>query len=122
MSTWVKVELNITDQKCLVKALEQLDCKINENSVKSISAKKYGINGNANVICTNKQNKVIGFLKNKKGSYEAIHYDVSDSFFNQVIQHHGVFKSIQETKRMGYTVMSKKTNTQGDIEIEVMLA
>lgn len=122
MSRWVKVQLKITDRSCLIGALEKLGYKINLNSEKLVSGEQYGIFDQVNVVCTNQKGQVIGFSKNKENYYEMSYYDIDTSFVDQIVQEHGALKAIKETNQMGYTVMSRKVNSEDEIEIEVMLS
>jgi hypothetical protein len=129
MSEYCTVELKISDQECLSKALTELGFV---HEIHEIPQNLYGYTGDkrsqkANVIIRKKHigsaSNDIGFFKEANGNYTLLisEYDkaVDKKIQNKLNQIYSKYIIKKQAESMGYTISEQTYDAQGRLKIKV---
>ena len=126
MSHFTKLKTKITDGKCLLKTLENLQYKVEENS--TIRGYNRRTRKGDIVIKTNGEFDV-GFIKTKDSSYQILAdwYGATAAigknrrqFANEIQKEYAVTKVLGELRKKGYRIKSRYINEIGEIKLLVV--
>ena len=126
MSHFTKIKTKIINKECLIEALQNLDFVVKEN-VAIIGYRGRKSKGDV-VIKTNKAYDV-GFVKETDGTYQMVAdwYGAARAvqrsqhqFLSDVQKEYATVRVINEVKRKGYRVQSRRVTETGEIKLLVV--
>lgn len=131
MSEYIVLQLQMNDDDCIVKALQELGypAEVHDSPQNLVGWHGDKRKQKANIIVRRKDvgsaSNDVGFLRKSDGSYEMIisefdkHASHSKKFTQDLLQLYGKHKTLKQAAQMGYMVRSQSVDNDGRLKIRI---